>query len=367
MKKFYIFLTTLIVLSGATNQLFSQATYTAIRSGNWSSAITWDPSGKPSAICNNCTVTISAGLTIQLDAHVELTGTSVFNIGDGNPGVTQIVIGNSSSANIPTGYNIVLDTLPGSSIIALKNSSSSINAASAGIYDGIFSVALVNGSYTKEVGVHPSGFNGSSGITNTGSPIYGTSVSGPSTLFSGGTLPLTLTSFNAALNDNVVNVTWAVDEESNLSHFVVLRSGDGSSWVKIGNVAAQTSSSANYSFTDPSPYHGINYYRLQSVDNNGNYKLSEVKLIRGLFTKGLIFGPNPANDHISLTFGTDISAKVTVRLMDQYGKVLQQKELSNAVGTTISFQLSNYPQGIYTLHVKGADGSQSAFRVLVTR
>jgi hypothetical protein len=365
MKKFY-FLAAVFCI-GILNTGLAQ--YTAIRSGNWSVATTWDPSGIPSAICNNCTVTISSGATVQLDAHVELTGTSILYIGNGGAGTASIVIGNSSSANIPTGFNIILDTLPGSSMIVLRSPSSNITASAAGTFDGIFSAAGVNGSYRKEVGISPSGFDGNSGVTNSDPPSHGTSISGPATLFSGGTLPITLISFNAVLTDNVVNVTWATDQQVNVNHFVVLRSGDGNSWETIGKVAAVQSSSAanNYAFTDPTPLHGINYYRIQSLDNDGKYKLSEVKLIRGLFIKGLLFGPNPANDHVGITFGNNITSNVTVRLTNLYGQVLQQKQLSNVAGTTVTLQLANYPQGIYILHVKGTDGSQNTFRVLVTR
>jgi hypothetical protein len=344
------------------NQAFSQGTYTAVRSGKWSNPITWDVSGIPSTVCNNCTITINSGLTIQLDQHVELSGASLLYIGNGGTGATQLTIGNSSQTTISAGYNIVLDTVPGTSMIILRTSSSSIDGTAAGTYDGIFVGPLPNSIYQKVIGNAPSLFVGNS-IYGTSPPRY-TTLSGPVTLFSGGTLPVTLASFNVALNDNVVNITWTIDQQLNLNHFIVLRSGDGVSWTTVGKVAVQASSS-NYSFTDLSPYHGLNYYRLQAVDNDGNYNLSEVKLVRAAFNKGLVLGPNPASDHVSLTFGTDISTNVIVRLINQYGQVLQQKQLTNPVGTTISLPVSSYPQGIYTLHVKGTDGSQSAYRIFI--
>jgi len=362
MKKFYTPSLVLLTLFCLGNRTFSQGTYTAVRSGNWSNPITWDVSGIPSTVCNNCTVTINSGVTVQLDEHVELSGASLLYIGNGGTGATLITIGNSSQTTIGTGYNIVLDTVPGTSMIVFRTSSSTIDGTAAGTYDGIFVGPLPNSIYQKVIGNAPSLFVGNA-IYGTSPPKY-TTLSGPITLFSGGTLPITLTSFTASLNNNVVNVTWTVDQELNLNHFIVLHSGDGVSWTTAGRVVAQASS-ANYSFTDPTPYHGLNYYRLQSVDNDGNYKLSEVKLIRAAFIKGLVFGPNPARDHISVTFGTDISANVVVRLINQYGQVLQQKQLTSPVGTTISLPVSSYPQGIYTLHIKGTDGSQSAYTIFI--
>jgi hypothetical protein len=366
MKKLY-FLAAILSI-GIVNTGLSQ--YTAIRSGNWSNPITWDPSGIPSTVCNSCTVTINSGVTVKLDEHVELAGSSFLYIGDGGVGLAEIVIDStihtSSPTSIATGFNIVLDTVPGNSMIVFRNSSSIIDATLGSTYDGIMVGPLPNSVYQKVIGNKPSLFIGDAPLGSS-PPAYGQSLAGPVTLFSGGTLPIILTNFNAVLNDNVVNVTWSATQETNLSHFVVLRSGDGSSWEQISKVAATGSSSAtvNYAFTDPSPLQGINYYRVQSVDNDGKSLLSEVKLIRGLFIKGLRFGPNPTKDNLHVTFGSDISSNVILRLLNQYGQVLQQKQLSNVAGTTVLFNLSNIAQGVYTLHIKGSDGSQSTFRVLV--
>lgn len=364
MKKIYFL--GIILSMGFVGTALGQ--YTATNSGNWSNSITWAPGAPPSSICTNCLITINTGVTVTLDTHVELAGNSVLTIGSGGTGAANITIGssNATATSIPTGYNIVLDYLPGTAKIVLTTSSSEIDGTAAGEFDGIFTGPFPSSIYEKAVGNAPNAFQGST-ILDYGPAIYGQTLSGSNTLHSDGILPIELAVFNVALNDNVANLTWSTATEINLSHFVVQRSGDGSTWASIGTVEGKNAASgASYSFVDPSPLHGLNYYRLQSVDLDRNYELSEVRLIRASVIKGLILGPNPANDHISLTFGNDISSNVVVRLIDQYGQVLQQKQLSNAVGTTITLQVSNYPQGIYTLHIKGADGSQNAYRILVT-
>src|SRR5450755_4486677 len=74
----------------------ASAQYTVVRSGSWSDnsgpTTPWDASGKPSDNCVNCTITINSGFTLTLDAHVTLTGTSLFKIGSDGSAPAQLLI-----------------------------------------------------------------------------------------------------------------------------------------------------------------------------------------------------------------------------------------------------------------------------------
>ncbi len=361
MKKIYLLIIVLSISFAGTS--FGQ--YTATNSGNWSNSITWAPGAPPSTICTNCTITINTGVTVTLDTHVELSGSSILTLGSGG-GAAKIVIqsSNPNATTIQTGYNIVLDYLPGTSKIVLT-SNSTIDGTSAGTYDGIFNGPLPSSFYQKAVGNSPNLFLGNTAV-GFGPAIYGQSLTGPNSILADGALPILLSDFNVALNDNIANLTWSTSIELNFSHFVVQRSGDGNTWEPIGKVAGKNlTTGASYSFIDPSPLHGNNYYRLQSLDFDGNRKLSDIKFVRGSLIQGFKFGPNPASDHVGITFGGDITSNVIVRLVNQYGAILQQKQITNAAGSTVLLNVNNYPAGIYTLQVKSAEGSQSAFRVLV--
>lgn len=364
MKKFYFSLT--LALLGLANIAVAQ--YTATNSGNWSNPITWAPGAIPPTICNNCTVTINSGVTVQLDAHLELAGSSLLYIGTSPASAATINIGNSSNTTIATGYNIVLDTVPGNSMIIFTNYNSTINAAAAGAYDGILVGPLPNSVYQKVIGNKPSLFIGDNAYGSS-PPTYGQSVTGPKTLFSGGTLPITLVNFKASLNNNSVDVSWTTLQEVNADHFDVQRSTDDKSWQTIGTIAAHGNSSIplNYYFTDASPSNGYNYYRLRSFDQSGKYIYSVVAIVRGSASAGVKVFPNPASSYVNISLGNDITANQVIRLTDIYGKVLQEKQVNNAAGTTLSLPVGNYPKGIYLLHVKSADGSQQVYKVFVSQ
>ena len=88
-------------------------------------------------------------------------------------------------------------------------------------------------------------------------------------------LPLNFLSFTAQLGANQqVNLEWQTSDETNVSHFVIERSTDGSSFTPIGQVNFGPAN--NYAFTDNNAVAGKNYYRIESVDNDGYTQYSSV-------------------------------------------------------------------------------------------
>jgi hypothetical protein len=377
MKKFY-FLFTVLLSSLIINQGFSQGTYTTVRSGNWNAidyTAPWDVSGKPPITCNNCNITISAGDVVTLDASVELTGNSVMTIQAG----AKLVINNSKSTSITSGYNIILNNNTGSPKIVLATPTSTIDASNAGNWDGIFiygtnfntgDAASSNPGYYKIVGIGPKTYfdvpnSAGSGQGNGYYKPQGT-LSGYTQINSDGTLPIVLANFNAALVNNVVNLTWSTFSELNFSHFVIERSGDQSTWSSIGTVQGQNSpTGANYSYTDNAPLHGNNYYRLKAVDIDNKYAFSDIQHVRTAILTGLRFGPNPAVNQLGVSFGSNISSNVFLRLISLSGQVMQEKQLQNVSGSTVLLPVQDFPSGVYILQVKTDDGSQNSFKFII--
>jgi len=354
MKKIYTL--SLALLALALLNSASAQTYNAIRSGNWSNAITWDPNSIPSATCNNCTINIGANLTVTLDAAVVLTGTSRIVL---NTNAVLVIPGSSTNANAPHNSITMVQSTPGPSIQLLTGAS--INATATRTYDGIFSRITIFGipiNY-KLVGTPVLFFPA----------VVGTTVTGPATLSSNGTLPVILTDFNAVLDKGAVDVTWTTQTEINADHFSVERSADGANWSSIGTVAAAGNSVSvlNYSFTDNAPLASVNYYRLQNVDRDGKFTYTEVKVVRGSLIKGFSIFPNPASDNVYVTLSSAATKDITLRLINQAGQVLQEKKVSNAAGTTVSLPVRAYPSGTYMLQIKTTDGVQQTSKLLITR
>jgi hypothetical protein len=254
----------------------------------------------------------------------------------------------------------------------LRNGFSALTAIPGGVYDGIFT-DIANGAVDiKTVGnasLQSLFFAGQPLAAPIVPPIYSSSIPGPGTLSSSGTLPVVLDHFNAAFVENQVVLDWATLVEINSDHFAVERSDDGSHWQTLGTIAAAGNSETkvNYSFTDPSPFSGANYYRLQMVDKDGKYKYSPVKVVRGSLIKGFNVFPNPAREFLNVTVSADAPAELTFRIVNTFGQVLLDRTYSKAAGTTVSLPVQYFPAGNYILTIAGKDGSSNVNKFMIAR
>jgi hypothetical protein len=91
-------------------------------------------------------------------------------------------------------------------------------------------------------------------------------------------LPVVLVAFTGRSVAQGVLLEWQIASELNASHYEVERSADGQAWAEVGRVAAR--GLATYRYTDkPSP--SLVYYRLRSVDTDGQAAYSPVVAIAG--------------------------------------------------------------------------------------
>ena len=374
MKKLYTL--TLCALSVLTFSASAQTggTYTAHLAGDWHSTTSsiWLPT-EPPALCNNCLISLQVAGQVNLNTHVTLTGNSQLIIGDaGN--ATTLFIANSGATDSAHSYSINLVNDGTNSIIKLVSNNDFVTIANnighAGDYDGLFTSFVASGvvSAFKQVGFAPNGFVNDVQASSAAPANAG--LSGPVTLSATGTLPILLMDFNAILNDGAADLTWTTALEINSDHFTIQRSTDaGATWTNIGTVAAHGNSSTaiNYSFTDNKIPQGTSEYRLQMVDKDGKFAYSEVRSIRvGIVTSVSVY-PNPAHDYVNVTLAGSSTEGMVIRLFNQSGQVLLEKNVSNAGGTTIPLAVSNYPEGNYIVVVTAADGSRQVNKLVITK
>jgi hypothetical protein len=378
MNKFYSLTTLAIALTlfaqTVSAQTYSGGTYTALLPGAWhgnSPTPIWQ-AAEPPATCNNCLIQINAAGTVTLNTHFTLTGGSKLVIGSG----ATLVIPTSSATDFTSGNNIILDGTGTQNQLQWVDNTSFLDATGADGYNGILiSLPTTGGSnYLKSFGTSPGYFNfdpATSTYTTLNTPAaYGTTQTGPTTLSSSGTLPITLSGFNAFLDKDVVNLTWSTQLEINSDHFAIERSTDaGAHWYAIGTVAAHGLSATvlNYNFTDSKPAAGTNQYRLQLVDKDGKYAYSEVKAVRNGLVTAISIYPNPARDYVNITLAGGAAQGVVIRLLNQSGQMLQEKNVSNAAGTTVPLAVGNYPQGNYLIVVLGTDGSKQVSKLMISK
>ncbi|HHB78031.1 MAG TPA: T9SS type A sorting domain-containing protein [Saprospiraceae bacterium] len=91
-------------------------------------------------------------------------------------------------------------------------------------------------------------------------------------------LPIELVAFDAFAKNNHVTLTWETATETNNDYFHVERSTNGQRFEVIGKVigAGNSTTTQRYTFIDPTPAHGTNYYRLSQTDFDGKSETFDV-------------------------------------------------------------------------------------------
>jgi hypothetical protein len=119
----------------------------------------------------------------------------------------------------------------------------------------------------------------------------------------------------------------------------------------------------DYSFTDPSPEQGSNYYRLTQTDRDGQSKILGTRTVE-VQEVALRVGPNPAVHSVDVVFSA--GAWREIKLYNSAEQLLQ----SFSPGTNTSrlkIGLQNYRGGTYYLAFISNNGQKKTVRRFVKR
>ena len=182
-------------------------------------------------------------------------------------------------------------------------------------------------------------------------------------------LPVVLTAFTAqAVQNRDALLSWTTASEVNSAYFDVERSLDGTSFVKIGQLAAKGNSTIanSYAFTDAGAAAratGAVYYRLRQVDLDATASYSPVRTVSFAKTAAVALSlyPNPAQNATTL----DVSAlpatgTYRVQLLDVTGRTVQTVTIGGGQLQTLS--LSSLASGTYQVLVTGTLANGDALR-----
>ncbi len=168
-------------------------------------------------------------------------------------------------------------------------------------------------------------------------------------------LPTNLLQFKAVKNKAYSLLTWQTTQETNNDHFDIERSSNGTSFIKIGEVAGSGYSTVlkNYSYSDRNPVVGLDYYRLKQMDTDYKYKYSAIRTVRFDGQSTITLFPNPSNSKVFITdeSGSSIQS-VTVYTVEG----IQLKQYVNFKSGN-SIDVSGYAKGIYLIKLKDIKGS----------
>jgi hypothetical protein len=185
-------------------------------------------------------------------------------------------------------------------------------------------------------------------------------------------LPVTLTSFSAAVQGTGVGVNWATASEQHNAGFEVQRSADGASFTTLALVAGAgtTPTTHTYTYVDAAPLRTTAYYRLKQLDIDGTFAYSSVVAVQAQLARAaspvLSLYPNPTADRATLAWEATTTATGRWYLTSTTGRVVHAEALTQQAGANaLALDLQSYSAGSYVLTVEAA--GQAICRTLVQK
>lgn len=176
-------------------------------------------------------------------------------------------------------------------------------------------------------------------------------------------MPVTLLSFDAVLEKQLVNLIWKTSEEHNSEKFEVHHSTNGKEWSVIGEVKTSGIGGlgSEYHFTHQTPARGNNYYRLKMIDFDQTYALSTIS--HAYFNAGAeTIYPNPTSDAIHIS-SLNPGQIAKFELINSKGNVVMRRESDKSD----AIHLDKFPAGSYTLRIFNKDSTVSNHKIVVNK
>ncbi len=189
--------------------------------------------------------------------------------------------------------------------------------------------------------------------------------------FSWAELPLKLISFSAVLNNSKAELTWRTVSETNVSHFEIEKSPDGRNFSEAGIVFAKGNETdiTTYRFSDliNTNQEGVVYYRIRSVDLDGKYQYSVVRIIRiskqSDNNSTILTYPNPVTNELRISIpGNWQNKKVVYEVFNAMGHLYKNIETGSS-SQTETVNTSTLAPGFYVVRVS-CDGQTAQQKIV---
>ena len=174
------------------------------------------------------------------------------------------------------------------------------------------------------------------------------------------TLPVQLKSMIATAFDRFNLIEWETSSESFSDYQAIERSENGvNGWNEIGRVlSTNTSFEASYDVKDRSPLE-ISYYRLKSVDLNGEIGYSNTVVVERRMSVNMFksfVSPNPFVQTVFLEIESPRNQQTTIQLISVDGRVLKTMTRDVEIGfNKIAIDTDEISSGVYFLNTRTSD------------
>jgi hypothetical protein len=174
-------------------------------------------------------------------------------------------------------------------------------------------------------------------------------------------------SFDAFLNNGIVELEWTTSTEINNEFFVIERSADGQNFQEIIRLkgAGTTYEQQSYAAKDYMPLKGISYYRLRQIDYDGKTEVFDPVLIdnRESTSNNLKVYPNPTDGRVFVAIPDELkkdhSLQLAINSMKGDAQLQVEITLEEGQSRLVLNQLIDFPSGVYSISLSNGIDSFS--------
>lgn len=151
--------------------------------------------------------------------------------------------------------------------------------------------------------------------------------------------------------DNTATLNWDALTQAGIKEYVIEKSTDGAVFSPIDSVTANGLSSYTYSYLDTKLQPGTDYYRVESIGDDGAVDISPTAKVSVQANQDISVYPDPVQDKFFIKqLGKGLIGTAT--LTDLSGSVLQTIQI---ISPLQQVNVGSYASGVYVLHF--SDGS----------
>ncbi len=170
------------------------------------------------------------------------------------------------------------------------------------------------------------------------------------------TLPVSLLNFSAKKKNTSIDLSWATEAESDMSHYELQRSPDGRNYLSIYTIQSRNIiSRMNYSYNDNKPLSGISYYRLKMVEVDGSISYSKIVTVQFATGNTVTIYPTLWKKGATLNISNPNNEKLTAYFFTVTG---QQAGISITANSILPTDVLNKQTGIIYFKVINEEGMQ---------
>jgi len=181
-------------------------------------------------------------------------------------------------------------------------------------------------------------------------------------------IPVELSSFTAAANENSVTLNWSTATETNNSGFSIERKTPlDERWKEVGFVPGfgTTTERMNYSFNDENLNMGSYSYRLKQIDFDGKTEYSDDIIVEVSSPENYVLlqnYPNPFNPSTTIGFSIPQASNVAIEIFNVVGERVASlvNQTLEAGYHNINFDANSLSSGTYIYQLK-ASGQSGTF------